>query len=185
MLPLLMAASCGVPADQRQAENAGAQTAAPAVTGLAPAPPSQVRNGNSAASTVSSGKQAPVSACLVQDGRPIAARPLRAIGTEPFWAADSWGRCVTYSTPENQAGTRIWTRMEGSAENGSWTGALGGQRFRMATRPQRGCSDGMSDKSYPIAVTLEVSGEIRRGCAGYRPPISAPAPATPSANRKE
>jgi len=106
-----------------------------------------------------------VSACLVQDGRRIPAMDLHAIGTEPFWAADVKGRCVTYSHPENQKGTRVWTQFSGSAANGRWVGALDGQKFVMATQPEAGCSDGMSDKRYPIAVKIEVSGELRRGCA--------------------
>jgi uncharacterized membrane protein len=103
--------------------------------------------------------------CLVQDGVPVSANAIRAIGTEPFWGARVEGRCVTYSTPEDQDGTRIWTKFAGRAESGRWSGALDGQPFVMETRPQADCSDGMSDNVYPIAVTLTVRGEERRGCA--------------------
>lgn len=107
-------------------------------------------------------------ACVVQDGRPVPANRLRAVGTEPFWGAQVDGRCVTYSHPENPAGTRVWTRFSGSADAGTWTGALDGKPFLMRTRPQPGCSDGMSDTRYPIAVSLTVGGEERRGCAAPR-----------------
>lgn len=109
-----------------------------------------------------------VSACLIQNGKAVTENAIRAVGTEPFWAAGVNGRCVTYSTPEDQEGTRVWTRFEGTAERGVWTGALDGQPFVMTTTPQERCSDGMSDKSYPIAVTLEVRGERRTGCAERR-----------------
>ncbi len=109
--------------------------------------------------------QGGVSACLTQDGRAIAANTLRAFGTEPFWGAQVEGRCVTYSHPEDQAGTRVWTTFSGSAANGVWSGALDGQPFVMRTRPQPGCSDGMSDTLYAIAVSLTVGGEQRSGCA--------------------
>lgn len=108
---------------------------------------------------------APAAACLTQDGQPIAANRLRAIGTEPFWGARIEGRCVTYSHPEDQAGTRVWTRFEGTAATGSWSGALGGSPFVLRTRSAPGCSDGMSDNRYPLAVTLSVNGEQRTGCA--------------------
>lgn len=36
-----------------------------------------------------------VSACLIQDGGRIPENRLHAVGTEPFWAADVQGRCVT------------------------------------------------------------------------------------------
>jgi uncharacterized membrane protein len=101
----------------------------------------------------------------MQDGKKLDVKPLRAIGTEPFWGARIAGRCVTYSTPDDQQGTRIWTKFSGTAEQGVWAGALGGRRFELRTSPQAGCSDGMSDNVYPIAVSLTVSGEERRGCA--------------------
>ena len=40
-----------------------------------------------------------------------------------------------------------------------------GKKFEMRVRPEAGCSDGMSDKRYPIAVELTVMGEKRKGCA--------------------
>ncbi len=104
-------------------------------------------------------------ACLTQDGQKIAAVRLRAIGTEPFWNARIEGRCVTYSTPEDQAGTRIWTKFTGDGDDGTWSGALEGRQFELRTRPEPGCSDGMSDNRYPLAVTLRVRGETRQGCA--------------------
>lgn len=104
-------------------------------------------------------------ACRTQDGRTIPPNMLRAIGTEPFWGARIEGRCIVYSHPDDQAGTRVWTRFEGSRDAGTWTGFYGGARFVLRTRPQAGCSDGMSDRRYPLAVSLLVSGEERSGCA--------------------
>jgi uncharacterized membrane protein len=104
-------------------------------------------------------------ACLTQDGKTIPANALKAIGTEPFWGARIEGRCVTYLTPENQAGTRVWTRFSGSRDAGTWVGSLGGKSFELRTAPSPACSDGMSDRRYPVAVTLAVNGERRTGCA--------------------
>lgn len=104
-------------------------------------------------------------ACETQDGQKIAAVRLRAIGTEPFWNARIEGRCVTYSTPDDQAGTRIWTKFASDADNGTWSGALDGRQFELRTRKAPGCSDGMSDTRYPLAVTLRVRSETRQGCA--------------------
>jgi uncharacterized membrane protein len=111
-----------------------------------------------------------VSACLMQDGEQLSVTPLRAIGTEPFWGARIEGRCVTYSHPEDQDGTRVWTHYTPGPGGGTWSGALGGSRFELSTRSRPGCSDGMSDRVYPIAVELLVGGETRRGCA--EPPRS-------------
>jgi uncharacterized membrane protein len=103
--------------------------------------------------------------CLSQDGKTLSVAAVRAVGTEPFWGARIEGRCVTYSHPEDQKGTRVWTRFTPGPGGGIWSGALGGKPFRLTTRPRKGCSDGMSDKLYPLAVELVVGGERRSGCA--------------------
>lgn len=103
--------------------------------------------------------------CLVQDGKALKVAAFRALGTEPFWNARVEGRCVTYSHPEDQKGTRIWTRFTPAPGGGTWSGSLGGGRFELRIRPQRNCSDGMSDRRYPLAAELVVGGDRRQGCA--------------------
>ena len=159
IIPALRLFACSRPAEDTQPANLDT------VAEPLPEPAEPLAQGNSAAPAASADK---VSACLMQGGERLAENALRAIGTEPFWAAEVKGRCVTYSTPENQRGVRIWTRFEGTSESGQWRGALDGLPFVMTTRPEPGCSDGMSDKSYPVAVTLDVGGEERRGCAERR-----------------
>lgn len=105
------------------------------------------------------------SACLMQGGQPLRMMPRRAVGTEPFWSARTEGRCVIYSHPDNQDGTRIWTRYSKGSGAETWAGSLGKKRFELRIREQANCSDGMSDKRYPLAVELMVLGEIRQGCA--------------------
>lgn len=124
---------------------------------------------NSATGETLPPKPAPQSAaaCRMQDGEQLTMTPLRAVGTEPFWGARIDGRCVTYSTPDDQAGTRIWTKFNPGADGGVWSGSLDGRQFELRTRPAPppGCSDGMSDNRYPYSVTLRVGGETRTGCA--------------------
>ena len=116
--------------------------------------------------THTSGQAGPVSPCLMQGADRLQVAPIRAVGTEPFWSARVEGRCVTYSTPENQQGARVWTRYsEGAGGRASWAGQLEGKPFKMEVRPEAGCSDGMSDERYPLAVELTVYDEQRRGCA--------------------
>jgi uncharacterized membrane protein len=104
-------------------------------------------------------------ACMMQDGKELAVKPIRALGTEPLWGAEVEGRCVTYTTPENQKGTRIWTRYTATADGGRWSGTLDGSKFELVTRKQADCSDGMSDNKFPMAADLMVNGEQRKGCA--------------------
>lgn len=105
------------------------------------------------------------SACLLQDGKSLRTGSFRALGTEPFWNARVEGRCVTYSHPEDMAGTRVWTRFEPRSDGGRWSGALDGRLLQLTIRPKRGCSDGMSDRTYPYEATISVDGEKRKGCA--------------------
>lgn len=107
------------------------------------------------------------SPCLMQGRERLQVAAIRAVGTEPFWAARVEGRCITYSHPENQQGMRVWTRYTAGPDGlAVWTGQLDGKKFEMRVRPEAGCSDGMSDNRYPLAVELLVDGEQRRGCAG-------------------
>ncbi len=147
------------------AVNYGSQNSGPH-----PAPPAELARSFAAACTGAAAQPPPtstagVSACLVQGNERLQVAPLRAVGTEPFWGARIEGRCVTYSHPDDQAGTRVWTRYSATANGGTWSGALGGRRFELTTRAQPGCSDGMSDRRYPMAAELIVNGEQRTGCA--------------------
>ena len=105
------------------------------------------------------------SACLKQDGEELRVAPVKAIGTEPFWGAKVEGRCVTYSTPEDQKGTRIWTKYTPGLGGGIWTGTFQNKPFKLVTRAKPDCSDGMSDRTYPLEAMVTVAGEERRGCA--------------------
>lgn len=124
--------------------------------------------GETRASPTSSPSASGISACLIQDGERLSVAPLRGVGTEPFWGVQIEGRCVTYSHPDDQQGTRVWTHYAASAMGGTWSGALAGRPFMLRTRAQSGCSDGMSDRRYPFAVELTVAGEQQSGCAGPR-----------------
>ena len=85
-------------------------------------------------------------------------------GTEPFWGGQASDGSLTYSTPDNQPGETIAVSRLAGRNGLSYSGDLGGQPFVLAITPGK-CSDGMSDRSYPFTVTLQVKGELRKGCA--------------------
>ena len=85
-------------------------------------------------------------------------------GTEPFWGGQVSGQVLTYTTPENQTGDMIAVDRFAGRNGISFSGEFADTPFVMAVTPGK-CSDGMSDRSYPFTVTLQVKGELRKGCA--------------------
>ena len=85
-------------------------------------------------------------------------------GTEPFWGGQVSGEVLTYTTPENQEGDMVAVDRFAGRNGISFSGELDAMPFVLAVTPGR-CSDGMSDRSYPFTVTLQVKGKQRDGCA--------------------
>ncbi len=152
-----------VPANQSDAP--ANRSEAPADQSEAPANQSEAQAAEAAAGGTNAVQAAASGPCQSQDGKALTVAALRATGTEPFWGARVEGRCVTYSHPDDPKGSRVWTRFTAAPGGGTWSGTLDGKRFELSIRPRRGCSDGMSDKSYPLSAELVVGGEKRSGCA--------------------
>jgi uncharacterized membrane protein len=99
---------------------------------------------------------------------------LRFTGTEPFWAGEVSGGSLTYKTPENQDGTTITVERFAGRGGIGFSGLLDGAALNMTVTPLE-CSDGMSDRTYPFTVTLEIGDDRRNGCAwSERHPFEGP-----------
>ena len=85
-------------------------------------------------------------------------------GTEPFWGGEVSGPALTYTTPENQTGDMVAVDRFAGRNGISFSGQFDNMPFVLAVTPGQ-CSDGMSDRTYPFTVTLQVKGEQRDGCA--------------------
>ena len=88
---------------------------------------------------------------------------LRFTGTEPFWGGDVSGGTLVYFTLEDQEGQAIEVSRFAGRGGLSFSGTLGGAPFVLAAS-DLACSDGMSDRTYPFTITLQIGGEMRRGC---------------------
>lgn len=103
-----------------------------------------------------------------EDTRPFAGvavdETVHFTGTEPFWGGTVSGKTLTYSTPENIDGTTIVVERFAGRGGVSYSGVLNGAELHMAVTPGE-CSDGMSDRTYPFVVTLDIGGSLREGCA--------------------
>jgi uncharacterized membrane protein len=85
------------------------------------------------------------------------------VGTEPFWGGHASDTTLVYSTPEDQDGTEYAIERFAGRGGLAFSGAMGDATFEMMITPLR-CSDGMSDRTYPFTVTLQIAQEIRSGC---------------------
>lgn len=92
-------------------------------------------------------------------------QPLRALGTEPFWGVDVTPEALVY-TAVDEAEVR--------ADNPGPT--IQGTTAVYAAAPPDGtalvvtliateCSDGMSDRIYPLTARVEVASQTLNGCA--------------------
>lgn len=84
-------------------------------------------------------------------------------GTEPFWGGQTAGSELIYKTPDNIDGQVIAIERFAGNHGLGLSGTLDGAAFDMTVTPAA-CSDGMSDRTYPLTVTLSIGNEVREGC---------------------
>ncbi|MGO4409414.1 MULTISPECIES: COG3650 family protein [unclassified Brevundimonas] len=92
-------------------------------------------------------------------------QPLRVLGTEPFWAVDITPQGLTYSgvdRPEQKAANSGPT-LQGTVA--VWTTQTEARAPLVVTLMATDCSDGMSDRTYPLTAKVEIGGETLTGCA--------------------
>ena len=91
--------------------------------------------------------------------------PLRALGTEPFWAVNIDDAGLVYSgvdRPEERApndGPQV------AGTTAMWSGQTDQGRPLSVTLIETACSDGMSDRTYPLTARVEIGEEVLNGCA--------------------
>lgn len=102
----------------------------------------------------------------------VSALPLRALGTEPFWALDIEASELRFRTPDDTAGVRFpATAPSIAGDTASWTGRRDTVAIEAHVWPVK-CSDGMSDREYPYTVRVSVTGTLYHGCADHRERIA-------------
>ena len=92
-------------------------------------------------------------------------RPLHVGGNEPFWAIEMTGSEMVYSgvdRPEQRAPQGQPTVLGTMAVWETTTGS--GQRLKV-TLTATECSDGMSDRIWPLTALVEIGEERLMGCA--------------------
>lgn len=90
---------------------------------------------------------------------------LRVLGTEPFWSVEITPDALIYSgvdRPEQRA-DNPGPSLQGTMA--TWTTATAQGSPLVITLSATDCSDGMSDRTYPLAARVEIAGETLTGCA--------------------
>ena len=106
----------------------------------------------------------------------IVAEPLRALGTEPFWALDVDSNGLRLITPDDTSGIRFPSIAPTVvADTVVWAGQTDRTAIEMRVWPEK-CSDGMSDREYRYGARVTIAGTVYRGCADRRRVIAPPGP---------
>lgn len=97
-------------------------------------------------------------------------QPLRALGTEPFWGVDITPSGLTYSGVDRpgQRAANPGPVVQGTTA--VYATANEGGATLVITLIATECSDGMSDRVYPLTARVELGDETLNGCAA---PIAA------------
>lgn len=91
--------------------------------------------------------------------------PVRALGAEPFWGVDLTGTELVYSgadRPEQRA-PRPRPVIQGTTATFDAVTASGNPISVMLAATE--CSDGMSDRTYPLSAIVRIGDETLTGCA--------------------
>ncbi len=93
------------------------------------------------------------------------AQPVRVLGNEPFWAVEMTGTEMVYTTPEPPERRAPQPNPEVQGTTATWeTETADGTALRV-TLVATECSDGMSDRTYPLTAMVRIGDLDLTGCA--------------------
>lgn len=92
-------------------------------------------------------------------------QPVRALGTEPFWSVDVGPGGLAYEGVDRPREVAPRGEVQLMGTMAVFTGATDKGRTITVTLIDTDCSDGMSDRLYPLTARVEIGGETLQGCA--------------------
>jgi len=95
---------------------------------------------------------------------PVFAGDLNAQGTEPFWSVEVRAASLTLKRPDHPDVAVTHGGPEAQGDGAVFSGGQGAGALRLTLRKTT-CSDGMSERSYPLTAEVEAGGETLKGCA--------------------
>jgi uncharacterized membrane protein len=115
-------------------------------------------------------------------------QPVRALGTEPFWGVDIGPDGIAYEGVDVPREVAPRGEVELMGTMAVFTGVTDKGRTITVTLIDTDCSDGMSDRLYPLTARVEIGDRTLQGCAASRAaimtsgesgPVTEPAPNVP------
>lgn len=91
--------------------------------------------------------------------------PLRALGTEPFWGVAISPETLVYSGVDQAEQTAPNPGPEVQGTTAVYASATGDGTAMVVTLVATECSDGMSDRVYPLTARVELGELSLNGCA--------------------
>jgi len=92
-------------------------------------------------------------------------RPVRALGTEPFWSVELTGTEMVYTSPDppEQRARQPEPVVQGTTA--TYEGETAAGSAMRVTLIATECSDGMSDRIYPLTAIVKLGDLDLTGCA--------------------
>ncbi|WP_427790714.1 COG3650 family protein [Brevundimonas diminuta] len=92
-------------------------------------------------------------------------QPVRVLGNEPFWTVEIKSDGLIYSGLDRaeQKAANPGPTLQGNLA--SWAAKTEAGNDLAITLTATDCSDGMSDRTYPLTAKVEIGGETLTGCA--------------------
>ena len=92
-------------------------------------------------------------------------QPLRAVGTEPFWGLDITPQTLSWSGVDQAVQTAANPGPEVQGTTAIWRTETRDKTLLVLTLIATECSDGMSDRTYPLTARVELGDQTFSGCA--------------------
>lgn len=121
------------------------------------------------------GKVAPTPAATTLGGVNLS-EPISVLGTEPFWNIIITPAGMTYSSPDSEDLTAANPGPVVQGTTAAYRTRLGDKTLKL-TLISTECSDGMSDRTYPLTAIAELGATRLNGCAISREALAALPPA--------
>lgn len=92
-------------------------------------------------------------------------QPIRALGTEPFWSIELTGTEMIYTSPEPSEQRARQPEPVVQGTTAAYESQTDGGAIMRVTLVATECSDGMSDRIYPLTALVKLGDLDLTGCA--------------------